>query len=113
MSREEILRDAAAHTFPTSIGTLLEETRSFFRRYVVADDVHYDAVALWIAHSHVFSTARARTHGCARSRAQQRRSGRRPRRRNAERTTSSPRAVSRCWLGRYGPPRHGGSPRGS
>jgi hypothetical protein len=61
MSREEILRNAAAavYSFPTSIGRLLEETRLFFRRYVVAEDIHYDAVALWIAHSHVFSTARA------------------------------------------------------
>jgi hypothetical protein len=61
VSREELLREAAAavYSFPTSVGTLLEETRSFFCRYVVVDDVESDTVALWIAHSYVFDLGRA------------------------------------------------------
>jgi hypothetical protein len=61
VSRDEVLREAAAavYAFPTSVGTLLEETREFFRRHVVLDDAESDTVALWIAHSYVFDLARA------------------------------------------------------
>jgi Protein of unknown function (DUF3631) len=37
----------------------LERTRSFFRRFVVVGDAEADAVALWVAHTYVFETARA------------------------------------------------------
>ena len=61
MSREEILRDtdAPVYSFPSSVGSLLEEVRAFFRRFVVVNDVQADAVALWIAHTFVFTSARA------------------------------------------------------
>ena len=38
---------------------LLEETRTFFRRFIVAGEREADAVALWVAHTYVFATARA------------------------------------------------------
>jgi hypothetical protein len=61
MSREEILREAAAavYGFPTSIRTLLEETREFFRRFVVVSELQADTIALWVAHTYVFDVAKA------------------------------------------------------
>jgi hypothetical protein len=41
------------------LAQLLEEARAFFRRYIVVDELQADTVALWIAHSYVFDTARA------------------------------------------------------
>jgi Protein of unknown function (DUF3631) len=41
------------------LAQLLEETRAFFRRFIVVDDVQADTVALWVAHSYVFHCARA------------------------------------------------------
>jgi hypothetical protein len=38
---------------------LLEETRVFFRRFVVVNDIQADVIALWDAHTYVYSTARA------------------------------------------------------
>jgi hypothetical protein len=57
-----VSRDGAvveAFRFPESIGELLEETRWFFRRFVVVTDLQADAVALWNAHTYVFDLARA------------------------------------------------------
>jgi hypothetical protein len=61
VSRDDVLRDAAvaAFAYPESVGELLEETRWFFKRYVVVPDVAADAVALWNAHTYVFDVARA------------------------------------------------------
>ena len=61
MSRDDILRDAAAaaFAFPESVGELLEETHFFVRRFVVVTDVQADVIALWNAHSYVFYLARA------------------------------------------------------
>jgi len=41
------------------LAQLLEHAHRFFRRYVVVDDHEADAVALWVAHTYVFETARA------------------------------------------------------
>ena len=41
------------------LAQLLEETRTFFRRFIVVGEHEADAVALWVAHSYVFATARA------------------------------------------------------
>jgi uncharacterized protein DUF3631 len=42
-----------------NLAVLLEEIAALFRRYVVAEPLHGDVVALWVAHTFVFLTARA------------------------------------------------------
>ncbi len=46
---------------PNSIGlaSLLENVRTFIRRYVVLSDAQADTVALWVAHTHGFDVAEA------------------------------------------------------
>lgn len=36
------------------MSTILDDVRTFVRRFVVLDDAQADAVTLWVAHSHVF-----------------------------------------------------------
>jgi hypothetical protein len=43
----------------TDLAKLLADARKLFRQFVVLDDVQADTVALWIAHTYVFDTARA------------------------------------------------------
>lgn len=44
---------------PDELRALLADTRSFFRRFIVVNEVQADAVALWVAHTYVYETARA------------------------------------------------------
>ena len=41
------------------LADLLDETRSFLRRFVVVDEMELDAIALWVAHTYVFDLAYA------------------------------------------------------
>lgn len=42
-----------------SLLALLQETRAFFRRFVVVDDLQANAIALWVPHTYVYDAARA------------------------------------------------------
>ncbi|MET0564485.1 MAG: hypothetical protein ABW114_13710, partial [Gaiellaceae bacterium] len=41
------------------LAQLLEEVRTFFSRHIVVESYEVDAVALWIAHTYVYESARA------------------------------------------------------
>jgi hypothetical protein len=41
------------------LARLLEESRTFFRRFLVVGELEAAAVALWVAHTYVFATSRA------------------------------------------------------
>jgi hypothetical protein len=55
----EIPARAVPTEWDGDLAQLLEDARSFFRRYVVVDTLQGDTVALWTAHSYVFDCARA------------------------------------------------------